>query len=348
MKKLNHKTVAFFLMLTVVACGPRSKQDRVLQTPLDTIPVKLLPLEATDTVETVAVTGTFTTDDETVLAFKNGGVVRQVSRKEGESFRKGELLAALEPTEINAAVRQSQLALEKAARDYKRAQRLYLDSVATLEQLENARTAFEVAQQDVDRAGYNLEHTAIRAPFDGFVLQRAANVGQVVGPGTPVLVVSGSGSGGWLLRTGVSDRQWSAIEVGDRAVVTHEAGVAIQAVVHRKSEGIDRQSGTFSVYLKLEGAALPPLALGMLGKAEIHLSAKREGWFIPYEALLDGDAGTGYVFVTDDGRTARRVQVQIGGIRKNHVVVTGGLENAESLIVSGSPYLRDGSIITVQ
>src|SRR5690606_40940341 len=60
----------------------------------------------------------------------------------------------------------------------------------SLEQLENAKTAFDAAKQDVQRASYLAGHTAITAPFDGFVLQRPANVGQVVGPGTPVLVRS--------------------------------------------------------------------------------------------------------------------------------------------------------------
>lgn len=349
MNKLRHITVGFLLLLTVAACGPK-KQDTTALSTGNAVPVTLMPLEATDTIETVAVTGTFTTDDETILAFKNGGIVQQIDVKEGEAFKKGQLLATLEPAEINTAVRQSQLALQKAERDYKRAQQLYLDSVATLEQLENAQTAFEAAQQDTERANYQVRHASIHAAFDGYVLQRSANAGQVVGPGTPVLLVSGSGRGGWLLRTGVSDKQWSAIQVGDRATVTRDAAnnIPLTATVQRKSEGIDPQSGTFTIYLKLENEQLSSLASGMFGKAEIHLSAKKGGWFIPYDALLDGDAGTGYVFITNDGQTAQRVPVQVGEINKDHVVVTGGLERAKSLIVSGSPYLRDGSTITVK
>lgn len=349
MNNFRHSTVGFFLLLTVAACGPRN-HDSTSLSGTDTIPVRLLPLEATDTSSIIVATGTFTTDDETVLSFKNGGVIQQVLVKEGDAFKKGELLASLEPTEINTAVQQSQLAVEKAGRDYKRAQQLYRDSVATLEQLENAETALKAAKQDAKRATYNLRHTAIRAAFDGYVLQRPANAGQVAGPGTPVLVVSGTGRNGWLLQIGVSDRQWSAIRVGDSALVTRNAanGRPMQAVVQRKSEGIDPQSGTFTIYLKLADDQLPALASGMFGKAEIRLSTKTDGWFIPYEALLDGDAGTGYVFITNDGRTAHRVQVQVGGIEKDHVVITSGLEGAKSLIVSGSPYLQDGSSITVK
>lgn len=345
-KRLNY----LFLALVIVAgaCGHQQRDSRLAAD--EVIPVQVIPLEQRDTAGVIRATGTFTTDDETILAFRDGGVIRQITVKEGEAFRKGQVLASVEQTEVNTAVRQAQLGLEKAERDYRRAQQLFRDSVATREQLENAETAFEAARQDAERAVYHQEQTDIRAPFDGYVLQRPASTGQVAGPGTPVLVVGSAGQNGWLLKAGVSDSQWASIRVGDGAYVTAGAdrNNRLPATVYRKSEGIDPQAGTFTVYLKLEGQGGPAVASGMFGKAEIRLSAGTGAWFIPYEALLDGDAGTGYVFVTGDGQTARRIPVEIGEIQRDYIVVTGGLEDAGSLIVSGSPYLRDGSKITVK
>lgn len=347
MRKLIYYSLALAFFLG--ACGRDAQRTNGLASADDVIPVRTIELATRDTARVIRATGTFTTDDETTLAFKNGGVIQQIHVKEGESFRKGQLLASLEPTEINTAVRQAQLGLEKAERDYQRARQLFLDSVATQEQVENAKTAFEAAKQDAARAVYNQDRTRILAPFDGYVLQHPARNGQVVGPGTPVLVVSSSGQNGWLLKVGVSDGQWAAIRVGDQAeVTTGTQRDRLRAMVHRKSEGIDPQAGTFTVYLKLDGKQGSPVASGMFGQTEIRLSTQSGVWLIPYEALLDGDAGTGYVFVTDDGKTARRIPVQIGEIQKDHVVVTGGLEDAAALIVSGSPYLQDGSKITVK
>src|SRR5690606_11874027 len=106
MNNLKYSAVFYFLLLTVAACGPQRKQERTALITGDTIPVSLMPLEATDTVESITVTGTFTTDDETVLAFKNGGIIQRVAVKEGDAFKKGQLLAELEPADINTAVRQ--------------------------------------------------------------------------------------------------------------------------------------------------------------------------------------------------------------------------------------------------
>lgn len=349
MQTYSYYSLGVALLVAMGACSSGSRDTELLGGDA-IIPVRIQPLTATDTAGAVVATGTFTTDDETALSFRNGGIIQQLRVREGESFRKGQLLAAVEATEINTALQQAKLGLEKSERDYRRAQQLYADSVATLEQMENAKTAFDAARQDVERVSYQINHTAITAPFDGYVLQRPANIGQVVGPGTPVLVVASRGKGGWLLNVGVSDRQWSAIRVGDAATVTTDAlpGKDLRAEVARKSEGVDPLSGMFNIYLKLADVPVSSLASGLFGRATIHLAKASGVWFIPYEALMDGDGGKAYVFVTYDGQTARRVAVKVSDIQQDRAVVTAGLEDGGSLIVSGSPYLRDGSPIIIK
>ncbi|MEJ0055127.1 MAG: hypothetical protein WDN75_05400 [Bacteroidota bacterium] len=88
-------------------------------------------------------------------------------------------------------------------------------------------------------------------------------------------------------------------------------------------------------------------ATGMFGKAMITPTRTTEAWTIPFDALLDGDAQHGYVFVTEDNKIARKVNVSISAITRDYIQVTSGLENAKSLIISGSAYLTDSSAIRV-
>ncbi|WP_374165727.1 efflux RND transporter periplasmic adaptor subunit [Arcticibacter sp. MXS-1] len=317
----------------------------------DIIPVKLQALEQGSSGSTIKASGAFTTDDETVLSFKTGGVINRMLVKEGDPVTRGQLLATLNLTEVNAGAEQAVLAKEKAERDYQRAYRLYKDSVATLEQMQNARTALDVARQQLKAASFNKNYSEIRAAASGYVLQRFANEGQVVGPGTPVLQVNGAGSSNWLVKVGVSDKQWASIRKGDPATVQSDAlpGQQLPAQVYKKSEGIDPSSGTFIIQLRLSSSAPSAVASGMFARAEIRPRRKTAGtWAIPYDALLDGDAGKGYVFVSNDGKTAQRKEVRIGDIRRDKVLITGGLENCRYLIISGSPYLNDGSRIKVK
>jgi RND family efflux transporter MFP subunit len=319
----------------------------------DTIAVQVMPLKQQANNATIAVSGQFTTDDEVMLSFKTGGIISSLNVKEGDAVKKGQLLATLNPTEINAQVQQASLATEKAQRDYQRTQNLYKDSVATLEQLQNSKTNLQQAQQQLKAADFNRQYSEIRAPKDGYILHKLANVGQQVTAGTAVLQANGAEAGKWLLRVGISDREWATLQLKDAATIQTAAmpGQLLQGLVSRKSEGVDAETGTFSADITITGKKPQAIAAGMFGKANIIPSrssnAGNASWQIPYEALLDGDGNSGYVFVTDDNKTAHKVKVTVAGIDKNTVTVSSGLADAKALVISGSAYLTDNSVITV-
>ncbi|MFN0292491.1 efflux RND transporter periplasmic adaptor subunit [Pedobacter helvus] len=337
---------AIFSLLFACKSGDQKEKAIIQQ---DTIPVKIVSLVEEDADMEIITSGYFTTNDETMLSFKNGGVINRIYVKEGDQIAKGQLLASVNPTEIGSQVAQVQLSLQKAQRDYDRANKLFKDSVATLEQLQNAKTALDVAKQQIQSAKFNEGYTAIRATKNGYVLRKLANDGQIVGPGTPVLQINGASDGNWILKVGLSDKQWSVLKVGDRATISSEAlsGQVLQAKVSRKAESIDPQSGTLGVELALSDGKVKGLAAGLFGKARIFPSKKQRSFTIPYDALLDGGENEGYVFITNDNRTAKKVKVQLGAIQKEKISVTGGLEDASAVIISGSAYLTDGSKIRV-
>ncbi len=330
------------------SCNNSEGKTETTTTPVEEIPVNVLPLEKQDIKPIVNTSGLFTTDDETNLAFKVGGIISNVYVKEGDAIRKGQLLAALNLTEIEAQVSQAKLASEKSKRDFARVENLYRDSVATLEQFQNAKTGMEVAQNQFDAVSFNRSYAEIRALSNGYVLKKLASEGQVIQPGTTVLQTNGASQNLWKLRVGVSDREWSLISIGDKATVTTDAfpGLLINANVSSKAEGTDGVSGAFTVELTLEKTKAS-LASGLFGKATIHTSSTQTVWNIPYEALLDGNAQSGYVFTTNDSKTAIKTSVIVGMINRDRILINSGLEGAKFIIVSGSAYLRDSSAITV-
>lgn len=314
------------------------------------IPVQLMPLQQDENSTNIVASGVFTTEDETILSFKNGGVIENISVKEGDRVKKGQVLATLNMVEIDASVQQASLGLEKAKRDYQRALQLFQDSVATKEQLENARTARDVAIQQNRAAQFNMSYSQIRATDDGYVLKKLANSGQTVGPGTPILQINGAGHSSWKLKVGVSDEQWATLQIGDRASIETDLDQeTIEAFVARKSKGIDPTSGTFTVVLEVQkDETIGPIGTGVFARATITPSRLIAGWNLPYSAVLDGHKGDGYVFISNDKETVKRVKVKIGSINKDQVTIIGGLEAYKYVVVSGSAYLKDGSKIKEQ
>jgi RND family efflux transporter MFP subunit len=317
--------------------------------PTDVIPVKIAPLEKEKVSGVIHTSGQFTTNDETLLSFNIGGIINNLKVKEGDFIKKGQVIATLNLTEIDAQVAQAKFAYEKAERDFERLSSLYADSVVTLEQLQNAKTGLDVAGQQLATAKFNRSHAEIRALEDGYVLRKLASEGQYLSAGTAVIETNGAGNNEWILKAGLSDREWSSIKVGDRAIIATDAypGQQFDAKVVRKSKAADATSGAFGVELKVEIKKEIPLAAGLFGKVEIFASGSRELWAIPYEALLDGDGKTGFVFGTNDNKTAKKVTVEIASIEKDVVYVSKGLDGINNLIVAGSPYLKESSSISV-
>src|SRR5690606_4192758 len=171
----NYLITFISITILVLEVGCESKSATQSQVPTEIIPVKTIPIVPDSAQQKIVVSGQFTTDDEVKLSFKITGIVKSILVEEGDAIRKGQLLATLDQTEISSQVLQAKLAYEKAERDYSRTQNLYADSVATLEQLQNSKTALEIAQQQLKAAKFNQSHTEIRAPKNGFVLKKLAN-----------------------------------------------------------------------------------------------------------------------------------------------------------------------------
>lgn len=347
-KGINILTISTLSMLLLSGCG-KEMELSTFPMPVEAIPVNVIFLSQAEVSGSVHSSGQFTTDDETMLSFKTGGIIDRIYIKEGDKIKKGQLLATLNLTEISALVNQTQIAYEKALRDYDRIENLRKDSVATLEQLQNSKTGLELARQQLNAAKFNLQYSEIRAAHDGVVLQKLANEGQITGQGMPVLKTSSKGVTDWILRVAVSDKEWAKITLGDKANVQIEALNIndMQAYVSSKAENADQMTGCFLIDLKLNNSRNLNIASGMFGKAEIRLSEKNLVWQIPYDALLDGNSDQGFVFVTNDNINAFKVPVTIDAIDGKSVLVSKGLDEYKSLVVSGSAYLKDKSVINV-
>lgn len=332
----------------VQSCTEGNATNTTIPKTAEAIPVKIIQLERSLDKVTIKASGQLTTDDETMLAFKTGGIISAVLVKEGDQVKKGQVLATLDLTEINALVAQARHGFEKAQRDFSRVTNLYKDSVATLEQMQNAETGLAVAREQLEAATFNKSFSQIHAQADGYVLRKFANAGQIVGPGDPVLQTNGAIEGKWVLKIGVSDKQWASVKIGNTASVKADAfpEKEFEAVVTRKSETADRLTGAFTIELQIKDREAK-FASGMFGTAEIVSEEAQPSWSVPFEAVLDANDNEGFVFVTNDNKTAIRKSVIIESFDENSIRVSKGLEDATSLIISGSAYLSDKSPITV-
>ena len=332
------------ITVSLFSCGEEKKVESAVIN--DTIPVKVIPVISEQVSTIIETSGLFTTEDETMLSFKTGGIVEKVFVKEGDAIKAGQLIATLNMTEIKAQVQQANIAVEKAKRDNMRAENLFRDSVATLEQLQNSKTALDIAEQQMKTAQFNERFSEIRANKNGFILKKFINEGQVIAPGSPAFQVNGASNNKWLLKVAVSDRDWASISKKDKAtIIAGETEIA--ATVSRKSESADQVTGSMWLMIEPIEKIKLSIASGTFGKAKIMPAASTKGWLVPYDAILDGNAGEGYVFVAREDNTAEKVKVSIGNIVNGKVLVTAGLDSFKTIITTGNAYLNDKSPIKI-
>lgn len=336
------------ITLLIQACTDGKSAGTTIPKGTEPIPVKIMTPHITEGAVTVVASGQVTTDDETTLSFKTSGVVNTITVREGDHIRKGQRLASLDLTEINAAVAQAHHGYEKAKRDLQRVANLYRDSVATLEQWQNAQTALDLANEQYQAAVFNRNYSEIRAVEDGYVLQKFASPGQVLGVGDPVLKVNGGTKGQWILKVGVSDKQWAAIKLRDKVAVRIDAfpSVTFDAFVLRKAETSDARTGAFAVEIQLVNEKVK-LATGMFGSATIHSGVHKQACAVPYEAVLDADGINGFIFITSDNKTAHKHPVIIETFDNDSMRLNTTIPPNASIIIAGSAYLTDKTPITI-
>ena len=315
----------------------------------DIIPVKTSAVSALALPKKINATGLVSTENEAKYSFKIGGVISRIYVEEGQFFRKGQLLATLNSTEISAGVSQSSLNVEKAQRDYERAVNLYKDSVYTLEQLQNTKTALDIAQKAKEAVAFNEHYSKIYAASDGFVSQKIASEGEVIGPGMPVLAINETQkNNNYLLKVGVTDREWASINLRQTATVTLDgyADKKIDAYVFRKSQAADPTLGSFQIELKLKLNDIKP-AVGMFGKAEISTSQDENVKVIPYASLVEADGDKAFVFAPDGANKVRKIPVTIAKIDNQQVYLREGLDGVKEIVISNSAYLNEKSTIKI-
>jgi HlyD family secretion protein len=168
---------------------------------------------------------------EVNMGFKIPGRVQGIYTDEGRTVIKGEKIAKLESAEFESMVNQSRASVmnakaryEKARKDYERYTKLYRDGVIASQQMDSAKSAYDMAvsQLDLSRASLRtaevkLKDSIMYAPLSGVVLSKDLEEGETVGAGSIVLTI-GDLDNPWV-KVYVKENQFGAVKLGQKAEV---------------------------------------------------------------------------------------------------------------------------------
>jgi RND family efflux transporter MFP subunit len=348
---MKHALLLMLLLFGLFSCQTEGAEtEPEANSTEEVIAVTLTEAKSVSRPITIKTTGLLKAGDNTRYAFKIGGIVEAVYVDEDETIRKGQLLAKLRMTEIDAQVAQAELGQQKAQRDLYRVAGLYQDSIATLESYQNVQTQFELTQKALEQVKFNQQYASIYASSSGQVAAKLVNPGEVVGPGSPVLLTNdATPRSGYVLECSVNDRQWAQINKGDACKIELDAYPAqpIEGRVSSKSIQADPVSGAFRIEIALSGVS-GPLAAGMYGKVNIATRRSHTAVSIPYQALVQANGNKGYVYTTKEGNKVEKVAVEIDRILANEVLLATGLDAGQKVVLGNSAFLSPASTIKIR
>lgn len=297
---------------------------------------------------------------ESRLGFRVGGKIIRRSVELGQKVKAGAVLAQLDPQDyklsVDAARAQTAAAatnLDLATANFKRYQALREQNFISSAELERHETTLKAAQAQFDQAqaqwkgqGNQAGYTTLVADVSGVVTSVDAEVGQVVGAGTPVVRIAQDGARDVVFA--VPEDKVQAVQVGSRARVTAWASnTALQATVREVAASADPVTRTFVVRLALDAANTLPLGATVSVTLDAFAQGGKPVLKLPTSAFLrDGNASA--VWVLDSASmTVKLTPVEIATADGNAVVVSRGLTPGMQVVSAGVHVLQPGQKVTL-
>jgi RND family efflux transporter MFP subunit len=345
------------------------------------------PASAGEAGAVLQATGYVTARRQATVSAQITGTLTDVLIEEGDRVSKGQILARLEDNALraslqsaqaqaaaaHASVNQNEAQLDQALRDATRQEALVGRGLVSKQlaeqsrtqantyraQLNTARRQAQAADAQVGVAQVNLDYTVVRAPFDGVITDKAAQVGEIVSP---------LSAGGGFTRTGVGtivdmDSLEIDVDVNEAYIGRVQPNMSAEALLDAYPDwripahviaivpAADRGKATVKVRVAIEqkdGRIVPDMGVRVSfleHRAEAPTDAPK-GVMVPASAIVQRD-GHDVAFVVADDK-AHRHEVTAAKAANNDVrLVTVGLAAGDTVITAPPDTVVDGTAVRV-
>ncbi len=274
------------------------------------------------------------------VGFATSGTISKVCVSEGQTVKKGQLIAELDKTQAENMLAMAKAQMEQANDAYKRLKQLHdNNSLPEMEWVE-VQSKVQQAEASLDMAKKSLEDCSVYAPQNGIIGKGVMNVGEVVLPALPVakiLVIDNV-----KVRTSIPEKEIAGITSASASQITLDALTGQTFAGGKIEKCIDANNSTHTYDIKVnvknsERQLLP----GMVAHVQIHQATLQEVITVPITSVRKNANGEYFVW-TNKGGKAHRTTVTTGDATGNRIVVLTGLQQDDVVITEGYQKLSEG------
>jgi RND family efflux transporter MFP subunit len=293
--------------------------------------------------------------DIPITAEGEGGRVIAVLVETGDTVKRGQVLARVDQSVLRPQVARLVASLEEAraqaalsAAEFERAQGVSAAGALSKEEIERRRAAsitdearVKVAAAQLAEAQARLGRSEVRAPEEGLVLTRTAEVGQNASPGGEPLFRLARGAE-IEMRGQIAEQDLATLATGQTADV-FVTGISkpFPGTVRLLGSVIDPATRLGEIRISLPTD--PSLRPGAFARGEVVVS-RAERAVLPQTAVLSDADGT-YVYIVNAGKKIERRDITVANTVPEGLVISGGLEGTEQVITTAGGFLRPGEVV---
>lgn len=322
-------------------------------------PVKVVEIAKAGDTRKLDYSGSVKARTEMNLGFRVAGKITERLVDIGDRVTPGDVLARVDATDYQLAVRTAEANLAAAERGVettdlvnKRAEQLFDKSVAPKSQVEQASLSHDqaISQRDaalsaLDQAKNQVSYTELKAGQNGIVTAINADTGQVVGSGTAVVTVAVDGEK--EVQIAVPENDIAEFKPGKTVKASFWADdrLVLDGKVREVSGSADQQSRTFAVRVSLPND--PQVLLGMTATIEANVSNGNSYVSIPLSALAEKD-GKKMVWTVDrDTSTVHGRDIKVADFTGAGVHVIEGLDSGDLVVAAGTQFMSENLKVKV-
>ena len=345
-----HKAQVFtlFAITLLFACteqeGPGLKADAVR-------PAKIALAEAAGENAQRIFPGTIESSMQSDLAFRVGGLLQQLPALPGMSFKKGELLAALDDSEYRNTLKDRQAKYTLAKSQHDKIIKLREQNHVSPTEVDQAEANLKAAQAALAVAEDNLKHTRLLAPFDGVIGNLTTENHQVVNPHETILRLRAEDQ---------LDVRFNIPEslIGKLKAIDDPSGICVKVrfnafpqktypACFKEFESMpDRLTRTYSAVHHMppvtEFTALPGMAVAVeVDLSELLRETFTQGVLVPLSAVFE-QGGKEYVWRVSENGAVQKQPVESSGIQAEKMLIVAGLKPKEAVVSVGVSFIHDG------
>lgn len=350
----SHSRIRHFLLLL----GVISISSACSRTEIDTSqivrPVRVMEIASKDAVAFTTYPAEVQARYEATLSFQVGGRLIERNAEVGQRVRAGEVLARVDPKDLDLALRAAQAQYqvanteyEQAAIDLKRAKSLRAQEVISQAEMDKQQVYFEATASQLAQAKANLsaqrnqsQYSALTSPRDGIVTKVFAEVGQVLGPGQPVLHWADPKA--VQVKFSVPESRISQYPVGRKASVSvWSDSERFEATIREVAPVADPLTRAYPVYLDIPN---PPekIRFGMSATVFFDHALGADRIQVPVSAVVADGLGA-FVWVFDEAAgVVNRRDIEASEVSGEGVLIEKGLKAGDLVVTAGTHVLTEG------